>query len=54
MLIAPQLGGLVVSQHVDTEDIRFQADLSGYIGITLNYTTTVTKLTPTTNSAPGP
>lgn len=50
MLIAPQLGGLIVSQHVDTDDIRFQSDLSGYIGITLKYTTTVSKLTPSTTT----
>lgn len=51
MLIAPQLGGLIVSQHVDTDDIRFQADLSGYIGITLRYTTTVTNLSPSSKAA---
>jgi len=51
--IAPQLGGLVISQHVDTDDIRFNASLSGYIGVTLNYTSTIDRLTPSA-SASGP
>ena len=46
LLIAPQLGGLVISQHIDTDDIRFNASLSGYIGVTLNYDTTVKRITP--------
>jgi hypothetical protein len=46
LLIAPQLGGLVVGQHVDTDDIRFNASLSGYLGVTLNYDTTVDRLRP--------
>jgi hypothetical protein len=46
LVVAPQLGGLVLSQHVDTEDIRFNADLSGYIGVTLTYDSTIRKLTP--------
>jgi len=46
VLVAPQLGGLVVSQHIDTDDIQFNASLSGYIGVTLDYDTVVQHLTP--------
>ena len=46
LLVAPQLGGLVLSQHIDTDDIRFNASLSGYVGVTLNYDTTVHRLSP--------
>ena len=53
MLVAPQLGGLVVSQHIDTDDIRFNASLSGYLGVTLNYDTTVHRLTPTKTPTSG-
>lgn len=46
MLVAPQLGGLVLSQHVDTDDIRFNASLNGYLDVMLKYDTTVHRLTP--------
>jgi hypothetical protein len=51
MLVAPQLGGLVVRQHVDTDDIRFNASLSGYLDVMLNYDSTIRRLTPTTTAA---
>jgi len=53
MLVAPQLGGLVVSQHIDTDDIRFNASLSGYLGVTLNYDTTVARLSPSEKPTSG-
>lgn len=46
LLVAPQFGGLILGQHVDTDDIQFNATLSGYIQVTLNYDTTLKKLTP--------
>ena len=46
LLVAPQLGGLILSQHIDTDDIQFNASLSGYIDVTLNYDSTVNRLTP--------
>ena len=53
LLVAPQLGGLIVSQHIDTDDIRFNASLSGYLGVTLNYDTTVNRLTPSKTPTSG-
>jgi hypothetical protein len=44
--IAPQLGGLVLSQHVHSDDVRLYSDLSGYVGTTLDYTSVLTDLTP--------
>lgn len=53
LLIAPQLGGLIVSQHVDTDDVRFNASLSGYIGVTMHYDATLTRLTASKTVASG-
>jgi len=49
LTIAPQLGGLVVAQHVDTDDIRLDANLGGYIGVTMTYDSTLHRLTPATS-----
>jgi hypothetical protein len=45
-VVAPQLGGLVISQHIDTGDIQFNASLSGYIEVTLKYDSVIKHLTP--------
>jgi hypothetical protein len=45
-VIAPQLGGLVLSEKVYSEDVRLYSNLSGYVGTTLDYTSVVTDLTP--------
>lgn len=50
--IAPQLGGLVLAQHVYSEDVRLYRDLSGYIGTTLDYTSVLRELTPATVATP--
>jgi len=47
--IAPQLGGLVLAQQVYSDDIRLHSDLSGYVGTTLDYTSVLTDLKPTTS-----
>jgi hypothetical protein len=46
LTIAPQLGGLVLAQKVHTEDVRLMQDLSGYVGTTLDYTSTITDTEP--------
>jgi hypothetical protein len=51
LMIAPQLGGLVLSQQVYTEDIRLYSNLSGYVGTTLDYTSLLTDLTPNSGEA---
>lgn len=51
LVVAPQLGGLVVSQHIDTEDIRFNASLSGYLDVMLTYDSTVRALKPSKTPA---
>lgn len=50
--VAPQLGGLVVAQHVDTSDVRFDSSLGGFIGISLDYTTSIDTLVPSAGSGP--
>jgi hypothetical protein len=51
-VIAPQLGGLVLSQKVYTDDIRLYSDLSGYVGTTLDYSSVLTDLSPASGAAP--
>jgi hypothetical protein len=51
-VIAPQLGGLVLSQQVYTEDIRLYSNLSGYVGTTLDYTSVLNDLKPASGEAP--
>jgi hypothetical protein len=51
LLVAPQLGGLILSQHVDTDDIQFNASLSGYIDVMLKYDSTLKRLTPVKTDA---
>jgi hypothetical protein len=46
--IAPQLGGLLLAERVYSEDVRLYRDLSGYVGTTLDYSSTLTNLTPET------
>jgi hypothetical protein len=45
--IAPQLGGLVLAQRVYSQDVRLMRDLSGYVGTTLDYASTITDTKPT-------
>jgi len=51
LLVAPQIGGLILSQHIDTDDIQFNASLSGYLDVMLNYDTTVNRLKPVKTAA---
>ena len=51
--IAPQLGGLVLSQKVYSDDVRLYSDLSGYVGTTLDYTSVLTDLEPIKAASPG-
>jgi hypothetical protein len=51
LLVAPQLSGLILSQHIDTDDIQFNASLSGYLDVMLNYDSTVKRLTPVKTAA---
>jgi hypothetical protein len=44
--IAPQLGGLLLAQQVYSEDVRLMQDLSGYVGTTLDYTSTIVDTDP--------
>jgi hypothetical protein len=46
LTIAPQLGGLVLAQQVHTEDVRLMQNLSGYVGTTLDYTSTILDTEP--------
>lgn len=48
MLVAPQLDGLVLSQHIDTDDLRFDSSLDGFLDVTLAYDSTVNRLEPST------
>lgn len=51
-VIAPQLGGLVVGGHVDYTDRRYISSQNGFVGITLDYSTTVDSLVPAAGGAP--
>ena len=51
LLVAPQFGGLILSQHIDTDDIQFNASLSGYLDVMLNYDSTLKHLTPVQDAA---
>ena len=46
LVIAPQLGGLVLAQQVYSEDVRLMNDLSGYVGTTLDYVSVITDTEP--------
>lgn len=46
--IAPQLGGLILSQQVYSEDVALYPSLGAYVGTTLDYASTLTDLEPTT------
>ena len=50
--IAPQLGGLVLSQVVHSQDVRLYSDLSGYVGTNLDYTSVLRELSPALSAPP--
>jgi hypothetical protein len=50
--IAPQLGGLLLSQQVYSEDLRLYSDLGGYVQTTLDYRSDLTDLTPASEAGP--
>lgn len=52
LTIAPQLGGLVLARQVSTDDIRLDSDLSGYVEVTMKYTSLLQRLEPVVGAGP--